>query len=276
VGFILRLLHQHHQYYRALLAAEVLALVSLSALQRAPRLVGLVYLVITAVKVWRDSPLLPQNRLQIGESSSVPGLLQHRIQLALRRRRVMVIGWLLCLAMEVVWQCALQLNPALAVQLSAPHLVVWLVLILQMLWGLVNALADEPLFTGPVLMGAAAGYLLVGFAGGIALNSLLVLEPAAFNLPASPNGLPPGIAHAPTVLGAAFGCLTTLGSPVLKLDHLSVQIAATAITVTGQLYIAIMIAGVLGKRRPQASAQRARSRRGATDQNATLVRHRRR
>ena len=159
-------------------------------------------------------------------------------------------------------------------QLCAPHLLLWLILLLFLLWGLVNALAEEPVFSGPVLMGAAGGYLLVGFAGGIVLNSLLVLEPAAFDLPPSTNGLAVGIAQAPTVLGAAFGCLTTLGSPVLRLDHLSVLTASVAIAVMGQLYIAILIAGVLGKPRQLAVVRKANVRRTSTTRRQPIKRGR--
>jgi hypothetical protein len=260
VASIVRLLHQRHQYYRALLVVEVLVLLSLSTLQRAPRLMGVVYLVITGVVVVLDSPLLPKNRLEHNAFGWVAGQLRSRIERVMLRRQVIVLGWLVCLVTEIIWQAALEFNPPLAVQLSGLHLVVWLALILQMLWGLMNALAAEPAFNGSVLMGAAAGYLLVGFAGGIALNSLLVLEPSAFNLPPSLNGLPAGIAHAPRALGAAFGALTTLGSPVLKLDHMTALIAAAAIAAIGQLYIAILIGGVLSKPH-QLSAARQTARR---------------
>jgi len=52
-----------------------------------------------------------------------------------------------------MWQMALVFDPALAIQLSVVHLVVWLVLMLQLLWSLVNALAEEPLFNGDLLRG---------------------------------------------------------------------------------------------------------------------------
>jgi hypothetical protein len=133
------------------------------------------------------------------------------------------------------------LNPLLAVQLSVIHLLIWLVLMLALLWKLVNALAEEPIFNGNLLMGAAAGYLLEGFTGGIVLNSLLVLDPAAFNLPAHGHDLPDGVGHAPAMLGAACASLT----------------AGVAITIVGQLYVAILIAGILGKPRQRAADRRA-------------------
>jgi hypothetical protein len=244
-----RLLQQRHAYYRTLLAVEVLALVGLRGLQQAPRLVSLVYVAISGVAVLLDSPLLRQNRIEPSEEESIPRQLQRRVRRAFLRRRVVAIAWLLALGIELIWQAALELNPALAVQLSPLHLVIWLALMLQLLWGLITALAEEPLFSGDLIMGAAAGYLLVGFTGGIVLNSLLVLDPAAFNLPAHHHSLADGISHAPVMLGAAFTSLTTLGSPVLRNDNLTSLTASVAITIVGQLYIAILIAGVLGKPR---------------------------
>jgi hypothetical protein len=121
-------------------------------------------------------------------------------------------------------------------------------------------------------MEAAAGYLLVGFAGGIALISLQVLEPAAFNLPSSLNGLPGRIAHVPTLVGAAFGWLTTLGSPVLRLDHLTALTTAVAIGAVGQLYVTILIAGALGKPRQLATLRKAAARRSTPRRVAARVR----
>ena len=249
MAVISRLLQQRHAFYRGLLAVEVLALVGLRGLEEAPRLVSLVYLVLASVAVLLDSPLLPQNRLEPSLGESIPQRLKPRLQKALLRRQVVGFAWLLALLIEVIWQIALVFDPALAIQLSVVHLVVWLVLMLQLLWNLINALAEEPLFNGDLLMGAAAGYLLVGFTGGIVLNSLLVLDPAAFNLPAHGHALPDGIGHAPAMLGAAFASLTTIGSPVLKSGSLTSLTASVGITIVGQLYVAIMIAGVLGKPR---------------------------
>ena len=193
--------------------------------------------------------LLPQNRLEPSLGESIPQQLKQRLKKALLRRQVVGFAWLLALLIEVIWQMALVVDPALAIQLSVVHLVVWLVLMLQLLWNLVNALAEEPLFNGDLLMGAAAGYLLVGFTGGIVLNSLLVLDPAAFNLPVHGHALPDGIGHAPAMLGAAFASLTTIGSPVLTSGNLTSLTASVGITIVGQLYVAILIAGVLGKPR---------------------------
>lgn len=254
-----RLLQQRHSLYRGLLAVEVIALLGLRGLQEAPRLVSVVYLLISGVAVILDSPLLPKNRLNLKPAATTSAALHlvRRSQQVLVQRLQLAILWLLALAVEVIWQAALVLNPPLAVQLSVIHLLIWLVLLLTLLWGLVSALAEEPFFNGNLLMGAAAGYLLVGFTGGVVLNSLLVLDPAAFNLPAHGHDLPDGVGHAPAMLGAAFASLTTLGSPALKTDSLTSLTAGVAITIVGQLYVAILIAGILGKPRQQAADRRA-------------------
>ncbi len=253
------LLRQRHNYYRSLLVVQVVALLCLRPLQEAPQLVSLVYLLIGGVGVLVDSPLLPQNRLTPHlRNTVVPQKVHHDLQRAIRRRLWLEKGWLIAAGLELIWQASLLLAPALAVHLSALHMAVWLALMLLILWLLMTALAEEPVFNGALLMGAAAGYLLIGFTGGIVLNSLLVLDPAAFNLSATAHSnLPAAIAHAPQMLGAAFGSLTTLGSSVLNEQSLTSVSASAGITIVGQLYVAILIAGVLGKPRQIGAVRKA-------------------
>ncbi len=252
------LLLQRHNYYRWLLVVEVLALVGLRPLQQAPQLVSLVYLTIAGVGVLMDSPLLPRHQL----TRQLRGLVlpqkdHHQLQRVLTRRRWLANGWLVAAAVELLWQGSLLVAPMVVVQLSVVHVLVWMALMLYVLWALTNALAEEPVFDGSLLIGAAAGYLLIGFTGGIMLNSLLVLDPEAFNLSSNIQGnWPTAIAHAPQMLGASFGSLTTLGSPVFNNNLTSVS-ASVGITIVGQLYVAILIAGVLGKPRQIAAVRKA-------------------
>ena len=253
------LLRQRHNFYRVLLIVEVLALIGLRPLQQAPQLVSVVYLLIGGVPVLLDSPLLPQNRLSPQwRNAVIPQTDHHHLQRAIRRRRWLQYSWLGAAGVEVLWQLSLLLLPVVAVQLSVLHVAVWLALMLYVLWTLMGALAEEPVFNGALLMGAAAGYLLIGFTGGIVLNSLLVLDPVAFSLSGTAHtNLPAGIAYAPEMLGAAFGSLTTLGSSVLDEKSLTSVSASVGITVVGQLYVAILIAGVLGKPRHIADVRKA-------------------
>lgn len=253
------LLQQRHNYYRWLLIIEVIALISLRPLQQLPQLVSVVYLIIGGVGVLLDSPLLQKNRLTAQLHTAVIPQKQHnQLRQVLRRRRWVQYGWLCAAGVEALWQLSLLLLPTVALHLSVVHMLTWLCLLLYQLWSLMNALAEEPVFSGDLLMGAAAGYLLIGFTGGTVLNSLVVLDPAAFTLAGSPHGaLPAAIAYAPHMLGAAFGSLTTLGSPVLNNESLTCVSASAGITIVGQLYVAILIAGVLGKPRHIASVRKA-------------------
>lgn len=133
MALISQLLEQRHAFYRSLLAVEVIALVALPGLRHTPRLVSVVYLVIVAVAVLRDSPLLPKNRLDSTGVGSLPGTLGQRVQVVLLYRQRLVIFWAVALAVELSWQAALEINPTLAVRLSVLHLVVWLALMLVLL-----------------------------------------------------------------------------------------------------------------------------------------------
>jgi len=124
MGLVSRLLQQRHAFYRTLLAVEVMALVGLRGLQQAPRLVSVVYLVISAVAVLRDSPLLRQNRLDPSATQAMPSALGRRVQRVLLGRQRWVSFWIVALAVELIWQAALEINPSLTVQLSVLHLVV--------------------------------------------------------------------------------------------------------------------------------------------------------
>ena len=92
------LLQQRHAFYRGLLAVEVLALVGLRGLQQAPRLVSVLYLVISGVGVLLDSPLLPHNRLGPTANEAMPRALGRRFEKVVLRRRQVVIYWTLALA----------------------------------------------------------------------------------------------------------------------------------------------------------------------------------
>ena len=109
--------------------------------------------------------------------------------------------------------------------------------ILMLRW--IKSLMREPFVTNSVVMGAGAGYLLLGFIGGVLLNTLYSFQPSAFiGLPDNPTAV---------LNVASFGFLTTLGSSVVNDDVVLGQVGALTISLAGQLYVAILIALVLGK-----------------------------
>ncbi len=123
--------------------------------------------------------------------------------------------------------------------LSLLRFTLWFFFFGLLLIRLIKSLIREPFVTTSVVMGAGAGYLMLGFVGGVLLNTIFYFQPVAFvPLPQNPTAI---------LNIAAFGYLTTLGSSVVNQDYPLAQIGALLITLGGQLYVAILIALVLGR-----------------------------
>jgi hypothetical protein len=170
---------------------------------------------------------------------------------ALRRTRPLMYG-LGCtaIAMEVIWHAALFWSPSLGRTLTMPHVVVWVLFLLVAVVRKVKSLIREPFVTTSVVLGAASGYLTVGIAGGVLLTATWVLQPSAFlasALPALSANAVASVAVAPALMAASFGLLTTVGTSVLTSSNVTVQVIANVITIAGQLYVAILIALILGR-----------------------------
>jgi hypothetical protein len=151
---------------------------------------------------------------------------------------------------EVVWHLALIWLPGFGRALTLPHVVVWVLFLLVAVVRKVKSLIREPFVTMSVVLGAASGYLTVGIAGGVMLTAMWVLQPAAFVASALPTLTSSGetsVAMAPALMAASFGLLTTVGTDVLTSSNVTVQVIANVITIAGQLYVAILIALILGR-----------------------------
>jgi hypothetical protein len=178
---------------------------------------------------------------------------------SLKRGRPLVYGLgTLAIALEVAWHVLAQFNVPLARPLTVPHVIVWLVFLTLVLFRKVKSLVREPYVTVPVVMGAAGGYLMVGIAGGLLLTALWVFHPGAFSAAGLPSPHPGTelsggllslgpLTVAPALMAAAINLLTTVGSPVLNPSDVAAQVSTAVITVTGQLYVAILIALILGR-----------------------------
>ena len=165
-------------------------------------------------------------------------------------RPVMYALGCLAIALEVIWHLALIWTPDFGRVLTMPHVVVWVMFLLLAVVRKVRSLIREPFVTMSVVLGAASGYLTVGIAGGVMLTAMWVLQPAAFvasTLPAVGLSGDVSVAVAPALMAASFGLLTTVGTEVLTSSNVAVQVLANVITIAGQLYVAILIALILGR-----------------------------
>jgi hypothetical protein len=137
------------------------------------------------------------------------------------------------------------------VLLTVPHVIVWVVFLTLVLLRKVQGLVREPFVTVSVVMGAASGYLLIGIAGGLLFTALWVFQPEAFilaDLPAAGRDAASQLLTiAPALMAAAMNLLTTAGTALLNPRNVTAQVISSAITVAGQLYVAILIALILGR-----------------------------
>ena len=154
------------------------------------------------------------------------------------------------IGLEPIWRVALAWQPALGRVITLPLVFFWLLFLLVAVVRGVRTLIREPFVTMSVLQGAACGYLTLGIAGGVMLTGLWVLQPSAFVATALPapigSGNPSGNIAA-ALMTASFGLLTTIGTEVLNSTNVTVHVLATLITISGQLYIAILIGRILGR-----------------------------
>lgn len=169
----------------------------------------------------------------------------------LRERKRLFYGLgIAAIVSEVLWLLGLETHQGLAIHLGIAHLLVWSLFIGVFLLRKVRALMLEPYVTQAVVMGAASGYLLIGYLGAFLLHTLLMWQPAAFSISQLDPGINPVSAplHAfPAMVMASFGALTTTGADIGRPGSVLASTGCLTITILGQLYVAVLIALILGR-----------------------------
>lgn len=166
------------------------------------------------------------------------------------RLRAAALG-MMAIVLELAWIVLAALSVPMPLWINLLHLGVWLLYLGITVLRVIRNLIQEPYVTISVVMGAASGYLLIGYSGGLLLYSLWLLNPASFSLLIGASGHSASamnlLSSFPALLLGAFGFLTTAGTNLVQTRSLEAEAATTLITVTGQLYVAILIALVLSR-----------------------------
>jgi hypothetical protein len=155
-----------------------------------------------------------------------------------------IAGQVLFLLMGIAMPSALMLH------LAVVDLLIWSLFLGAVILRLTRALMREPYVTLAVVMGAAAGYLLIGYAGAFLLHTLLLLQPGDFAIAQLSPGINPSLEPLqsfPAMVTASLGALTTTGGAIGKPGAVLPASATLAITILGQLYVAVLIALILGR-----------------------------
>jgi len=148
-----------------------------------------------------------------------------------------------------------QITPIRWVVSGVPLVLTWSVLVGWSVIRLVERLSQERRVTSGLLMGAAAGYLLLGLTAGLVMSAVETIQPGSFAplnmLQESASG-----ANASVLMKLndfsqinyfAFICLTTVGlgdiQPVLPVS----RILAVITGIIGPLYLAVVMGVLIGR-----------------------------
>ena len=137
---------------------------------------------------------------------------------------------------------------------GVPLVVSWILMVGWSVVRLVKRLATEEHVNTRVLMGAAAGYLLLGLTAGLIMIGVETIQPGSFepvNMPSvSDIGNASVIEWTPVFAKInyfAFICLTTVGfGDITPMNPLARMLSVTT-GVVGQLYLAVVMGVLIGR-----------------------------
>jgi hypothetical protein len=186
----------------------------------------------------------------------VDELVGERKTLLAQRRRRSVIGWALAV-------------PAIAERLalifvSSPLLyltgsILWLLLFAFVTWNLLRGVLRQKEITRETISMSISVYLLIGFTWALFYIVLHHLQPQAFSFGGSPAlvpGIPTEQQGFPVLIYFSLTTLATIGYGDITPLSLQARYAAVTEGITGQFYLAILVARLVGMQMSQAASPR--------------------
>lgn len=112
---------------------------------------------------------------------------------------------------------------------------------------LISQVAQTTRVTPKVILGAINGYLLLGLVFSIAVAIVMALQPDAYSFPSRDFSSDPGVIYMSEYIYYGFVTFTTLGyGDVVPTIPLTKSLAILT-SITGQIYLAVVIALLVGK-----------------------------
>ena len=189
----------------------------------------------------------------------VDELVGERNVLLAQRRHRRWIGWVLAAPAIIERLAVLVLpNPRLYVVES----ISWFLFFSFVTWSLLRTLLKHRAVTGETISMSISIYLLLGITWGVFYGVLLQLDSQSFNLGAAtpPVATPEAELHVlPILLYFSLTTLSTVGFGDITPLSLPARYAAVTEAITGQFYLAILVARLVGMQLSQPVTPETRS-----------------
>ncbi len=175
----------------------------------------------------------------------VDELVGERETLVAQKRRQKIIGW--ALAVPAVGE-------RLAIIVVKSHFILiagsvsWLLFFAYVTWNELRAVVKQREVTGETIAMSISVYLLLGLTWGVLYIVLYYLQPNAFSFggSGSPGSHPEATQIFPVMIYFSLTTLSTVGFGDITPVSLQARYAAVAEGITGQFYLAILVARLVG------------------------------
>jgi ion channel len=181
----------------------------------------------------------------------VDDLLGERETLLAQRRRRSIVAWALALP-AVADRLIVIFAPSKRLYLVGT--ICWLLFISFVTWSQLRTLLKHREITGETISMSVSVYLLLGLSWGLLYAFIYERHPEAFNFGGSP-GVPSEQGLFPILIYFSLTTLSTIGFGDITPVTLQARYAAVAEGITGQFYLAILVARLVGMQMSQAVNQ---------------------
>ena len=179
----------------------------------------------------------------------VDELVGERETLLAQRRRRSMIGWALAVP-AIVTRLVAVFVPSPTLYLSEE--ILWLLLFTFITWHLLRGVLRQREITSETISMSISVYLLLGFTFGLFYILLHHLQPLALSLGSTPTPISNEQQAFPILIYFSLTTLSTIGFGDITPVSLQARYAAVAEGITGQFYLAILVARLVGMQMSQA------------------------
>jgi hypothetical protein len=182
----------------------------------------------------------------------VDELVGDRETLLAQRRRRGLIGWALVVP-AIVTRLTAIVVPSPTIYLS--EAILWLLLFTFITWHLLRGVLRQKEITSETISMSISVYLLLGFTFGLFYILLHHLQPLAFSFGSTPAPLSNEQQAFPILAYFSLTTLSTIGFGDITPVSLQARYAAVAEGITGQFYLAILVARLVGMQMSQSASR---------------------